>query len=75
MSLTLDLHGVPHEDVPELVHEFVNENWRPNLELTIVTGTSHKMKVIVNKVLGMYDLEVLHQPANPGCLLVYTWHE
>ena len=75
MSLTLDLHGVSHEDVPDLVHEFINANWRPNLELTIVTGMSYKMKAIVRDVLGMYDVEVLYQPSNSGCLLVHTWHE
>ena len=75
MPLILDLHGVSHEDVTELVHSFINENWRPNQELTIITGMSVKMKVIVNKVLALYDLEVLHQPSNPGCLLVHTWHE
>lgn len=75
MTRTLDLHGIHHEDVPELVHSFINSNWAPNLELTIITGMSVKMKVIVNKVLALYDLEVLHQPSNPGCLLVHTWHE
>jgi|LakMenEpi03Aug12_release.lakeMendotaPanAssembly.Ray.scaffolds.fasta_scaffold1025036_1 hypothetical protein len=72
----LDLHGVQHEEVEDLVHRFVNSHWAPNEELHIITGHSPKMKAIVLAALRGYDLERLpHNPANPGYIRVATWQE
>jgi len=76
MNETLDLHGVAHEDVDDLVHEFVNSNWKPNLELTIITGHSDRMKSLVYKILKQYDLEfVTTDLRNSGQIKVQTWSE
>lgn len=72
----LDLHGVPHEQVSEMVHQFINDNWRPNLELIIVTGHSDLMKSIVHQVLRQYDLEVMTTDLrNQGQIKCQTWSE
>jgi DNA-nicking Smr family endonuclease len=69
----LDLHGVPHAEVPELVHQFVNENWVEGRELHVITGHSLEMKRIVRSVLGMYDVEVDDgDPRNAGYLRILT---
>ncbi len=73
---TLDLHGVPHEEVEDLVHQFVNSKWRPNLVLAIVTGHSERMKSLVRKVVSQYDLEPLTADMrNPGQMQLATWRE
>jgi hypothetical protein len=75
-NLTLDLHGVPHEEVEGIVHQFINANWGPNRELHIITGHSVRMKSIVMRVMRMYDVEVMpFNPANPGYIRVQTWSE
>jgi DNA-nicking Smr family endonuclease len=72
----LDLHGAPHEEVPDLVHQFINENWKPNLELNIITGHSDRMRSLVYDVLKQYDLEfVTTDLRNSGQIRVQTWHE
>ncbi len=53
----LDLHEISHEDVKDLVHQFINSNWRLNPILTIVTDRSERMKSIVRTVVCQYDLE------------------
>ena len=69
----LDLHGVPHAEVPEVVHGFINKNWREGQELHVITGHSRVMKRIVRDVLDMYDVEVEEgDPRNPGYLRVLT---
>lgn len=56
-QIVLDLHGMRHEDVEEVCHRFVNENWGVSAELHIVTGHSVRMKSLVRRVLSMYDLQ------------------
>lgn len=74
--MKLDLHGISHEDVPDLVHQFINANWRPNLELRIITGHSPRMQSLVKGILQQYDLElVLTDMKNGGQIKVQTWHE
>lgn len=76
METTLDLHGVSHEDVHDIVHQFINSNWKPNLELSIVTGYSDRMKSIVYGILRQYDLEVVTSDIrNGGKIKVQTWRE
>lgn len=76
MLETLDLHGVPHEQVSDLVHQFVNCNWRPNLELIIITGHSVVMKELVYQVLKQYDIEIMTSDyRNHGQIRCQTWVE
>jgi hypothetical protein len=76
METMLDLHGVSHEDVPDIVHAFINANWKPNLVLSIVTGYSDRMRSLVFSVLKQYDLEVVTTDVrNGGKIKVQTWHE
>jgi DNA-nicking Smr family endonuclease len=66
----LDLHGLPHEDVTDAVHTFINESWEA-AEVHIITGHSRRMKHIVKEVLAMYDVEVEDgDPRNPGYLRI-----
>ena len=69
----LDLHGVAHEDVESLCHEFVNFHWGSDRELHIITGHSVKMTNLVSRVLKLYDVEIiLGDPRNCGYLRVLT---
>ena len=69
----LDLHGVVYEDVDDMVHRFVNENWKEGLELHVVTGHSTRMKNIVKDILKMYDVEIEDgDMCNPGYLRILT---
>ena len=58
MALTLDLHGVRHKDVEDIVHSFINTHWQSEQELHIITGHSSLMKSLVKKVLSLYDVEI-----------------
>tara|TARA_R100001082_G_C4241896_1_gene107696 strand:+ start:155 stop:370 length:216 start_codon:yes stop_codon:yes gene_type:complete len=60
-EVTLDLHGVKHEDVSQVCHEFVNLNW--GNEMRIITGYSAKMKKLVSEALEIYDLELIYKSA------------
>jgi len=76
MNDKLDLHGVAYGDAIDLVHQFVNSNWRPNLELHIITGNSTKMQSLVMSVLEQYDLElVVNDMKNNGRIKFHTWYE
>jgi len=55
-DITLDLHGVRHEDVKPEVVRFVEKNWNSGVKGTIVTGHSIRMKVLVSEVLDEYKL-------------------
>jgi DNA-nicking Smr family endonuclease len=69
----LDLHGVSHEDVEDMVHRFINENWTAEQELHVITGHSLRMKRIVKDVLKMYDVKVEEGDLrNAGYLRVFT---
>ena len=50
----LDLHGLSHEDVWDVVENFVLIN-NEELPLRIITGYSDRMKEIVTGVLDSYD--------------------
>jgi DNA-nicking Smr family endonuclease len=49
----LDLHGKTHNEARNLVEEFVLSNETP---IKIITGNSHKMKVIVKEVMEKYEM-------------------
>lgn len=67
----LDLHGMKHEDVEEVCHRFINENWGSPSELHIITGHSVLMKRLVNNALKFYDLEyTVGDPRNEGYIRI-----
>lgn len=54
---TLDLHGIRHEDVRNILIRFIESLWLTGTEVEIVTGHSPQMKAIVIEVLGEYKLK------------------
>ena len=54
---SLDLHGIYHREVDDLLHNFLNDNL-DNLPVEVITGNSDKMKEIVTKIIKSYDLEM-----------------
>jgi DNA-nicking Smr family endonuclease len=49
---TLDLHGIRHQEVDEIVRSFLNFI---ELPCQIITGNSPQMKEIVKKVVKEYE--------------------
>ena len=65
----LDLHGVKHEDVEDIVEEFICMN---EGTAKIITVYSRQMKIHVNKVLKKYDMKSRPERLiNEGALIVY----
>ena len=65
----LDLHGVLHELVENMVIRFIEQYWNTNTELVFITGNSIPMKELVIKIFKEYKLE--YQDGNwynPGFL-------
>lgn len=52
----LDLHSMKHEDVRSASIRFIESHWGDETEIHIITGFSEKMREIVIKVLGEYEL-------------------
>ena len=70
-SYKLDLHGVFHSEVFEIVDKFVGEcviNGVTDFE--IVTGHSREMQRLVQEVLSDYKLKGEKPLHNPGTLIV-----
>ena len=65
---TLDLHGVKHEEVPEVLARFLNF---VKLPCKIITGDSQKMIELVKKTVKNYDWVCYHDTVNRGLLHVY----
>lgn len=53
----LDLHGVKHRDVGNIVDVFIRKN-RTNLPIEIITGNSLDMQGEVKKVIENYGLNM-----------------
>jgi len=65
----LDLHKVRHDEVKEICHIFINDNWGE--EIKIITGNSFMMKQIVSDILKFYKLNfTLDNPYNMGYIIV-----
>jgi DNA-nicking Smr family endonuclease len=71
MKNKIDLHGIKHENVQrELDQFFWQMMQRGHSEVEVITGISHRMKEIVNKVSQDYNFKVEETPVNPGSLIV-----
>jgi DNA-nicking Smr family endonuclease len=71
MKYKIDLHGIKHENVQrELDQFFWQMMQRGHSEVEVITGISHRMKEIVNKVSQDYNFKVEEIPINPGSLIV-----
>jgi biotin synthase-like enzyme len=53
----LDLHGVRHAEVKGEVIRFIEEYWDTEDQLTVITGHSPTMRMLVIEVLEEYGLE------------------
>lgn len=65
----LDLHGINHDQVWDVVENFVLLNSQ-NLPLRIITGLSDRMRELVKGVLDFYDFGYEIPPHNPGQITV-----
>ena len=67
----IDLHGVKHEQVSNLLDRFIWDAMRRGLtSIDIITGNSEAMKTIVKDVLSEYELVAENSITNTGMLLV-----
>ena len=55
IMLTLDLHGLRHEDAKRKLELFINDHWGKMLK--IITGHSSSMRGIVSSTAQYYDLD------------------
>lgn len=55
-KIELDLHGVKHEDVPNTVKRFLEDNWDCGDVAYIITGHSFQMKYLVGLELHRYKM-------------------
>ena len=53
----LDLHGIRHGKVRNVLIRFIENLWYTKTDVEIITGHSQKMKSIVIEVLEEYKLE------------------
>lgn len=65
----LDLHGIRHEEVFDIVENFILLNYY-ELPVSIITGLSDKMKEIVQDVLESYNFKYDILPHNAGEIIV-----
>jgi hypothetical protein len=71
MSKTLDLHGLKHEHVYNIVDKFVgNHIILGTKEVYIITGHSIKMKEIVAYVVQDYDIQGKEEWGNTGKIIL-----
>lgn len=65
--MTLDLHGVKHQDVEDLVEDFILSHETP---LYIIIGNSNVMKDKVTKILVKHDFKWMIRSHNLGEIIV-----
>ena len=67
--IELDLHGLTHEEVWDVVENFVLMN-SEDLPLRIITGHSDRMKDLVRGVLDSYNFSYESPAHNSGEIVV-----
>jgi DNA-nicking Smr family endonuclease len=71
MKRTLDLHGIKHSEVPQMVDQFLWEQiQKKSTSVEIITGNSNIMKEIVKKSLTDYDFDSYEEVFNQGKIIV-----
>jgi len=64
---SVDLHGVRHEDVPNVLIECCATYETPFI---VITGNSPEMKRIVSRVASRFNLKVRDAVDNPGRVIL-----
>lgn len=65
--MILDLHGIKHEMVTEIVENFIFNNQAP---FYIITGNSNKMKKIVFDILDRNNFKYFINTNNLGQIII-----
>jgi len=72
----IDLHGVEHEKVKQLLIAKIEKLWGSDTSLIIITGNSSKMKSVVIQILKEYKLEYSEPDiweSNRGIIKTLIW--
>ena len=73
---TLDLHGLRHHEVPNVVARFIEDWLGKGLFVDIITGNSEQMLFEAVKIIQQYGLEYMTGlPAHPGKVRVVMYDE
>jgi len=64
---SIDLHGVKHQDVPDILIECCATYETPFI---VITGDSPEMKKIVSRVASRFNLKVRDAINNPGRVIL-----
>lgn len=71
MNKILDLHGIKHEHVYQIVDQFVGQHiLAKTAEIYIITGHSQKMKELIDNVAQDYNIIIQEEWMNPGKLIL-----
>ena len=71
MNNKLDLHGVRHHEVQQVVDQFLTKHlYNSTNEVSIIIGNSDKMKKIVDNVLKDYNLKSEYGPMSKAELKI-----
>jgi hypothetical protein len=70
MMKELDLHGVSHYHVEDMVENWALMNEPP---FRVITGNSDKMKELVHKVLNRHKMKFYTPSHNSGEVVVLRW--
>lgn len=67
----LDLHGVKHNEVKQLLDSFLWDNMKKNKkEVRVITGFSEQMKRIVKDLADEYTMDCYGDYKNNGVLVI-----
>ena len=68
MKVKIDLHGLKHEQVTDIL---IDSCFKYETPFIVITGHSSKMKTIVEDVVVKYfNLNVREMIGNKGCLII-----
>ena len=71
MNNKLDLHGVRHHEVQQVVDQFLTKHlYNSTNEVSIIIGNSNKMKKVVDTVLEDYNLKSEYDHMSKAKLIV-----
>ena len=69
MLIELDLHGIHHHFVKDMVENFILTNW-DKMPLKIICGNSTPMRELVWEVLRKHSLSYYVDGRNLGALII-----